>query len=186
MLQCQTEKVGFWAHLWLCTVGSYESLSVCLSVCLSVRLSVTRQKLLDNNSYLEVKGLSGQGQQPHGSRSKVTVANKGRWAHINVKLLHLGPAGNIWCLDAFLYQDNSQKTFIPFIHLFIHSSNVSLVEVYRYSWFSSRKKLISISPELQPIQTVMHVSSHKCISWTAKKFEDNWAQLSPPIMGHNL
>ncbi len=26
--------------------------SVCLSVCLSVRLSVTRQKLLDNNSYL--------------------------------------------------------------------------------------------------------------------------------------
>ena len=39
-------------------------------------------------SNLEVKGLGVQGQGPHGSRSKVTVANKGRWAHINVKLLH--------------------------------------------------------------------------------------------------
>ncbi len=38
-------------------------------------------------SDLEVKGLSGQCQRPHRSRSKVTVANKGRCAHINVKLL---------------------------------------------------------------------------------------------------
>ncbi len=34
------------------------------------------------------KGLNGQGQRPHGSRSKATVANKGRWAHITVKLLY--------------------------------------------------------------------------------------------------
>ncbi len=34
------------------------------------------------------KGLSDQGQRPHGLRSKVTVPNKGRWAHINVKLLY--------------------------------------------------------------------------------------------------
>ncbi len=40
-------------------------------------------------SDLEVEGLSGQGQRSHRSRSKVTVANKGRWAHINIKLLHL-------------------------------------------------------------------------------------------------
>ena len=37
-------KRYFWAHLCLCTVGSYASLSVCLSVCLSVRL------WLDQNS----------------------------------------------------------------------------------------------------------------------------------------
>ncbi len=42
-------RVCFLAHLCICTMGSCASLSVCLSICV---LSVTRQKLLDNNSYL--------------------------------------------------------------------------------------------------------------------------------------
>ncbi len=89
-----------WAHLCICTVGSYASLSVCLSGCLSVCLSVcdltkiqtrqkvTRQKFISQEPFdlwspnfawwwtlrfdLEVKGHMGQGQSSHGSRSKVT------------------------------------------------------------------------------------------------------------------
>ena len=39
--------IHFWAHLCLCTVGSYASLSVCLSVCLSVtRPKITRKKFI--------------------------------------------------------------------------------------------------------------------------------------------
>ncbi len=40
----------FWAHLCLCTVGSYTSLCICLSVC----LSVTRPKLRLDNGVLNI------------------------------------------------------------------------------------------------------------------------------------
>ena len=38
----------FWAHLW-----KLHDWLICIAFCLSVRLSVTRQKVLDNNSYLK-------------------------------------------------------------------------------------------------------------------------------------
>ncbi len=45
--------IFYWAHLCICTVGSYASLCVRLSVCPSVCPSVTGPKFrLDNNSYL--------------------------------------------------------------------------------------------------------------------------------------
>ncbi len=76
-----------------------------LSVCLSVRLSVCLwlyQKSLDNNSleknslekksWVKVKGHMIQGQ--------VRVPNKGRWAHDNVKLLHLLISKGHWMLPS--------------------------------------------------------------------------------------
>ncbi len=58
----------FWAHLCLCTVGSYASLSVW---CLSVSKIQTRKKLISQ---------------------KVSICTwsprKSRWAHINVKFLN--------------------------------------------------------------------------------------------------
>ncbi len=56
----------FLAHLCICMVGSYASLSVCLS--------------LDKNSWVRVKGHIGQDQ--------IRIPSKGRWAHNNVKMLH--------------------------------------------------------------------------------------------------
>ena len=44
---------GFWAHLCVCTVGSYASQSVCMSVCLSVTWPkfILEKKSLDKKSY---------------------------------------------------------------------------------------------------------------------------------------
>ncbi len=103
----------FWAHLCLCTVGSYASLSVCLSVCLLVTPPIFR---LENNSYLrkyvhissvmsfqEAKKCQFSLDsymaasitycmvhlQAFASYSPDTPAmsfGSGRWAHFNVKL----------------------------------------------------------------------------------------------------
>ena len=70
----------------LCTVGSYASLSVHLSVCPSVTGPKFR---LENNSYLR-KYL--QALTSHLPVTPMMVYGTGRWAHINVKLLHLGLA----------------------------------------------------------------------------------------------
>ncbi len=70
-------------------------------------------------SDLEVKGLSGQDQRPHGSRSKVTVANKGRWAHINVKLLHIniGTPSHYTCSGVVKYVLESESVGIPWLQI---------------------------------------------------------------------
>ncbi len=68
----------FWAHL--CN-------------CIPVRLSlVIRQKLLDNNynSYL-IKCSAVAGVMSMKAFVKIRIPNKGRWAHIKVKLLFLVP-----------------------------------------------------------------------------------------------
>ncbi len=54
---------SFWAHLCVCTVGSYASLTVCL---------LLDQKSLDQKSYLSHRSkVMGQGQSSCGSRLKV-------------------------------------------------------------------------------------------------------------------
>ncbi len=88
-------------------------------------------------SDVEVKGLCGQGQWPHGPRSKVTMANKGRWAHINVKLLHLV---HIWdCLILILYVIQClYKNCFPSVNIDIKSEifnftcTLNLIYIWQY------------------------------------------------------
>ncbi len=79
--------VGFLAHLYLCTVGSYVLLSVCRSW--NLTNIQTRKKFISRKvdltsrskvTWVKVEGHVGQGL--------IRVPNKGRWAHGNVKLLH--------------------------------------------------------------------------------------------------
>ena len=64
----------YWAHLCLCMVGSYASLSVCPSV-------IWPKFRLENNSYLKkYSALWARSLMP------IKVYDTSRWAHFNVKL----------------------------------------------------------------------------------------------------
>ncbi len=75
---------NFWAHLCNCMVGSYALLSVCLSASLgfSVQSAIYRsyQRLMLGHILCTELRQAGQ--------VEIRVLNRGRWAHINVKLLH--------------------------------------------------------------------------------------------------
>ncbi len=71
--------VTFWAHLCICTVGSYASLSV-------RPMSRDQNSRLENNSYLRKYMVHLQAIASHLPDTPMMVYGTGRWAHFNVKL----------------------------------------------------------------------------------------------------
>ncbi len=94
-----------WAHLCLCTMGCYASLSVCPSVLIPPKFR------LENNSYLRKYVFKHNIQYQYMCKhllailpvALIKVYATGRWALINVKLLQCDLAC-FWALYSCIYR----------------------------------------------------------------------------------